>query len=100
MSVSPRQNFSNPPPVPDVATVTLMFGDSVLNFSAAAEVSGATVDEPSTRTLPLAPSVDVLELPHAASASDPTASADVITIDRVRFTLFLQESRLHVQHGR
>ena len=52
MSVSPAQNFSKPPPVPEVPTVTLTPGCSSLKSSAAAVVSGATVLEPSTLTLP------------------------------------------------
>ena len=47
MSVSPAQNFSKPPPVPDVPTVTCTSGYSSLNSSAAASANGATVDEPS-----------------------------------------------------
>ena len=54
MSVSPAQNFLNPPPVPDWPTVTLMPAPSgvAVNSSPAAAVSGPTVDEPSTRTSP------------------------------------------------
>ena len=36
MSVSPAQNFSKPPPVPDWPTVIWTFGCSSLNSSAAA----------------------------------------------------------------
>src|SRR5690606_14495964 len=52
MSVSPLQNFSKPPPVPEVPTVTLTLGCSSAKNSAAALVSGATVLEPSALTWP------------------------------------------------
>ena len=55
MSVSPAQNFWKPPPVPAVATVTLTPGSTERNRSAAASLSGATVDDPSTVTVPLTP---------------------------------------------
>ena len=48
MSVSPAQNFSKPPPVPEMPTVILTSGFSSRNSSAAASVSGPTVLEPST----------------------------------------------------
>ena len=47
MSVSPAQNFSKPPPVPDSPTVILTPGFSPWKASAAAWVSGKTVLEPS-----------------------------------------------------
>ena len=47
MSVSPAQNFSKPPPVPDVPTVICTSGFSSWNSSAAASANGATVEEPS-----------------------------------------------------
>src|SRR5690606_33014669 len=53
MSVSPLQNFSKPPPVPDVATVTLTLGCCSAKSSAAAVDRGATVLEPSILTDPL-----------------------------------------------
>ncbi len=56
MSVSPMQNFSNPPPVPEVPTETLTALFSCENSSPAAEVMGSTVEEPSVTTSPLAPS--------------------------------------------
>src|SRR5215204_3278935 len=43
IEVSPAQNFSKPPPVPDVPTVTLTPGLADSNCSATASVSGATV---------------------------------------------------------
>ena len=86
MSVSPAQNFLKPPPVPDWPTVTSTPSPSgvALNSSLAAAVSGATVDEPSTRTPPeaappLAPSVvDSFWPPHAARNRVGTASAAAI----------------------
>ena len=51
-SVSPAQNFVNPPPVPDVPTVTFTPDCSLLNSSAIASLIGATVEEPSTAMLP------------------------------------------------
>ena len=55
MSVSPAQNFWKPPPVPAVATVTLTPGSTARKRSAAASLKGATVDDPSTVTVPLTP---------------------------------------------
>ena len=52
MSVSPAQNFSKPPPVPEVPTVTLTPDCSSLKSSAAAVVRGATVLDPSALTAP------------------------------------------------
>src|SRR4051812_3593711 len=52
MSVSPRQNFLKPPPVPEMPTVTLM--DCFLAFwksSATASVTGYTVLDPSIFTI-------------------------------------------------
>ena len=48
MSVSPRQNFWNPPPVPEMPTVTRMFGLAFWNSSATASLMGKTVLEPSS----------------------------------------------------
>src|SRR3546814_7811240 len=51
ISVSPRQNFVKPPPVPDTPTVTWMLpAVSDWNSSATASVTGYTVLEPSTVT--------------------------------------------------
>ena len=47
MSVSPAQNFSKPPPVPEMPTVILTSGLSSRNSSAAASLSGPTVLDPS-----------------------------------------------------
>src|SRR4029453_3246845 len=79
MSVSPAQNFSKPPPVPEVPTVTLTSGFSRLNSSAIASVSGPTVLEPSTRIsperFPLLPPSSSSSPPHAAAVSASTAEA-------------------------
>jgi len=53
MSVSPLQNFLNPPPVPEIATVTFTPGLAFWNSSATASLMGPTVLEPSTLTVPL-----------------------------------------------
>ena len=52
MSVSPAQNFSKPPPVPEVPTVTFDVRVLRIELSAIASVSGPTVLEPSTRMSP------------------------------------------------
>ena len=49
--VSPRQNFSKPPPVPENATFTRT-SETFENSSATASEIGNTVDEPSTWTSP------------------------------------------------
>src|SRR5688572_33194881 len=52
MSVSARQNFLKPPPVPEMPTVTLMaFFLAFWNSSATASVTGYTVEEPSIFTI-------------------------------------------------
>src|ERR671912_1004717 len=51
--VWPSQNFLKPPPVPEVPTVMLTPVFSVMNSSAAAEVNGPTVLEPSAVTVPV-----------------------------------------------
>ena len=76
MSVSPAQNFSKPPPVPEVPTVTRTPEFSAMNCSATASVNGATVLEPSMRieperSPPPPPPVELEssdELPQAATA--------------------------------
>ena len=70
MSVSPAQNFSNPPPVPDWPTVICTFGCSSLKSSAAAWANGKTVDEPSIRIEPDSSSEDDSS-PEAAPAAVP-----------------------------
>src|SRR6185369_12682548 len=47
MSVSPRQNFWNPPPVPEMPTVTFTPGLAFWKSSATASVIGNTVLDPS-----------------------------------------------------
>jgi hypothetical protein len=46
ISVSPRQNFLNPPPVPEMPTVTWV-GSDFMNSSDTASVMGNTVLDPS-----------------------------------------------------
>jgi len=50
MSVSPRQNFLKPPPVPLMPTVTFRLRLAFWNSSATASVTGNTVLEPSILT--------------------------------------------------
>src|SRR5215207_2756291 len=80
MSVSPAQNFSNPPPVPEVPTVTRTPEFCSWNSSAAASLSGATVLEPSMLIVPDSwdpPSADPPSLlpPPQAAANIPMASS-------------------------
>ena len=49
--VSPRQNFSKPPPVPEKATFTRT-SETYPNSSAIASAMGNTVEEPSMRISP------------------------------------------------
>src|ERR687897_51836 len=81
--VWPSQNFLKPPPVPDVPTVMLTPVFSVMNSSAAADVSGPTVLDPSeamaplrAAPLPAEPSVPlpVACPPHADRASAPATA--------------------------
>src|SRR4051812_8720880 len=79
MSVSPAQNFSKPPPVPDSPTVIFTFGFCCWNCSAAAWAKGKTVLDPSMailpdRFLPLDPDALLLSDPHAAAPSARTAA--------------------------
>ena len=79
MSISPAQNFSKPPPVPDSPTVTLTFGFSPWKPSAAAWANGKTVLEPSMAMLPDRSPPPLLLLlsspPHAATPSASRAAA-------------------------
>ena len=92
MSVSPAQNFSKPPPVPEEPTVIFTFGLSSLKSSAAACAKGRTVLEPSMAIVPERfwspppPPPLLSSSPHAATptASTPTAARTVIF--RVRRT--------------
>src|SRR5687767_306441 len=79
ISVSSRQNFWNPPPVPVVPTVTLVPGLAFWNSSATASVTGATVLEPSaviTEDGAAAPPAGEEPLPpHAESAAQSGRTA-------------------------
>src|SRR5829696_5589543 len=78
MSVSPAQNFSKPPPVPEVPTVIFTSGYSSLNSSAAASANGATVDEPSIAIWPLMsppPSVEASVVEPPLPAASPSSSS-------------------------
>jgi hypothetical protein len=67
MSVLPAQKASNPPLVPEEPTVTWTFGCSWAYSSAAAELSGSTVEEPSIFTAPeTASPAEPCWPPHAA----------------------------------
>src|SRR5688572_20944276 len=52
ISISPRPNFLNPPPVPDRATEIFTAGCTALNSSATASVIGYTVLDPSMLIVP------------------------------------------------
>src|SRR5687767_10524872 len=52
ISISPRQNFWKPPPVPEMPTVTRVPGLAFWNSSATASLIGNTVLEPSSVTRP------------------------------------------------
>ena len=76
MSVSPAQNFSKPPPVPEMPTVTCTSGFSSLNSSAAASANGPTVDEPSIAICPLtSPPPDDGLLGGGAALAAPSSSS-------------------------
>src|SRR5829696_8209297 len=75
MSVSPAQNFSKPPPVPEVPTVIFTPGFSAWKASWAACANGATVLDPSILMLPESSSpLLALALPLSSSSS-PQAAA-------------------------
>src|SRR5688500_9041618 len=74
MSVSPAQNFSKPPPVPEVPTVICTSGCSSLNSSAAACANGATVDDPSMLILP-----ESCSPPDSLCAADPPPAAVLVS---------------------
>src|SRR5690606_3795559 len=71
MSISPRPNFLNPPPVPETPTVTRTSGPTARNSSATASVIGYTVLEPSIVISPVKPPDERLP-PQAHSATAPT----------------------------
>ena len=73
MTVSPAQNFSKPPPVPDFADEISTSGFSPLNCSATAVVSGPTVLEPSMRSEPDRP-VGTSRRPSVVLSSSPQAA--------------------------
>jgi hypothetical protein len=66
MSVSPLQNFWNPPPVPELPTVTRAPARSFWNSSATASVMGKTVLDPSTLTTDVAVVSEAGPPPQAA----------------------------------
>src|SRR5688572_33491659 len=81
MSVSPRQNFWKPPPVPEIPTVGVrLFGLALPNSSATASAMGNTVLDPSsviseTWVSPAAPSWAVLPPRQAARVNDTATAA-------------------------
>src|SRR5215211_1832625 len=89
MSVSPTQNFSNPPPVPACPTLISTSGLSPLNCSATAWVSGPTVLEPlmliePERPVALEPPLAVVsssELPHPATPMAITPQQEMASSD-------------------
>src|SRR5690606_3928473 len=79
IAVSPWQNRSKPPPVPDVATSTWTPGFSPMNSSAAASDRGATVLDPSISTEPDASvPVDSVSPESADSESSCDVSSDPV----------------------
>src|SRR5215217_8657076 len=96
MSVSPTQNFSNPPPVPAWPTLISTSGFSPLNCSATAWVSGPTVLDPliliePERPLAPPPLLAVLsssELPHPATPRAITPQQEMASIDLRGITWF------------
>src|SRR5215217_2917533 len=97
MSVSPTQNFSNPPPVPAWPTLISTSGFSPLNCSATAWVSGPTVLDPLILIepeRPLAPPLLLLavlsssELPHPATPRAITPQQEMASIDLRGITWF------------
>src|SRR5918995_4067030 len=78
-SISPRQNRSNPPPVPEMPTVTLTPLFFFWNSSAAAVVYGPTVLDPSAVIVPLsAPGRAPAVVTTAAAATAANAPAAAI----------------------
>ena len=89
MSVSPTQNFLNPPPVPDNATDAWTPGFAIWKSSATAAVIGYTVLEPSMVTEPdragaepsgatLSGAVDAGALEGAVVAPPPLEQAPIV----------------------
>ena len=81
MSVSPRQNFWKPPPVPEMPTVTRTSGLAFWNSSATASLIGKTVLEPSSATMVVLgaapPLEDEVPPPQAAMVKARAASGAV-----------------------
>ena len=87
ISVSPMTNLLNPPPLPDTPTKTLVLGNCFLNSSATASETGATVEDPSTSTVPVKGSMPELFVEEISSEEHPiTAKRKVIP--RVIINLF------------
>ena len=83
MSVSPRQNFLNPPPVPEIPTVTLTLPlVDCWKSSATASVIGKTVLEPSIFT-------SCARAGTAKIAAPTPASARVTRIKSLKFMFIL-----------
>ena len=74
MSVSPAQNFSNPPLVPAAPTVISTSEFSSLKSSAAASANGCTVDEPSMVIVPERSPPPLLLDPLSSPSSEPHAA--------------------------
>src|SRR5262245_45818314 len=92
ISVSPRQNFLNPPPVPEMPTVTLTlpFVD-FWNSSATASVIGKTVLEPSILT--------VWAVACGAIENAPTTAAAAANRFIVNSCFINLSMLLHARHG-
>ena len=69
MSVSPRQNFWKPPPVPEMPTVTRVPGLARWNSSATASLIGKTVLDPSSVTRRGAPAASRTPTPPPQAAA-------------------------------
>ena len=85
MSVSPRQNFLNPPPVPEIPTVTLI--DCFFAFwksSATASVIGNTVLEPSIFT-----TLDWARASPADANTPASANANAIFLLKIIWLLLV-----------
>ena len=83
MSVSARQNFWKPPPVPEVPTWTSTAGFSFLNSSATASAMGYTVLEPSTLIEPAAPP-DAPDWPSWGPPPQAATTSERTTTDTYR----------------
>ena len=90
MSVSPLQNFSKPPPVPETPTVTRTSGATERNSSATASVTGKTVLEPSIATLP-----DSFSPPAAVVVGPSSSPQATISIVAARASMTSGSRLLH-----